>query len=258
MRDDLLDLFFGSRCVGCARPGRQLCATCRGTRLSAAARLAWPRPAPPGLAPPWAAMEYAGVARALIVAVKERRSLSLRDPLGQQLALSVAAAAAAAPDRVQIVLVPVPSRRRVVRHRGHDPIRVICRIAAAHLRASQRGARDSASVRLIRVVPLLALRPGVVDQSRLGVAERSSNITGSMFVPSERLRRLARSEMARSEGGSEAGRSQRRSVVAVVCDDVVTTGATAREAQRALESVGLVVVGIATVAATSRRLGRSD
>jgi orotate phosphoribosyltransferase len=40
----------------------------------------------------------------------------------------------------------------------------------------------------------------------------------------------------------------------VICDDVLTTGSTAREAQRALEAAGLEVLRIAAVAASRRRL----
>jgi len=43
-------------------------------------------------------------------------------------------------------------------------------------------------------------------------------------------------------------------VTAIVCDDVLTTGATAREAQRALEAVGLPVATICCVAATRKRV----
>lgn len=221
LRDAALDLLLGGHCVGCDQPGRALCAGC-AAGLSTTGRLAWPSPVPPGLAPPWAAEEYAGVVRAMVLAHKERRVLALARPLSRLLAAAVVAAGVDGP----LVLVPVPSRPATVRSRGHDPMRTVTGLAARSLRAT--------------AVPLLRTRRGLLDQSGLDAGQRAANLAGSLCCPSAGLRRLAR--------------TQPRARV-VVCDDVLTTGATAREAQRALESVGLEVAAIAAIAATRRIRG---
>lgn len=222
----MADLVTGSRCAGCDTPGRLLCSECRSALTPETAFPAWPTPTPSGLAPPWAAAEYADSVRAMIVGHKEHRQFGLRRPLGDLLSLSVDAAAGGVGDPV--VLVPVPSRRRAVRQRGYDPTHALARAAAARLRA--RGSD-------VFVRRLLVPRRGVVDQAGLDARARSANLAGSLHCPSDALRRLA---------------ARRGRVLVVVCDDVITTGATAREAQRALEAVGLVVAGVAAVAATRR------
>ncbi|WP_209022037.1 ComF family protein [Nocardioides sp. 503] len=227
-RDAFSDLLLGGRCVGCAAPGRPLCPGCEEA-LPVRAAPAWPTPVPAGLVTPWAAASYDGVPRALVLALKERRVLPLARPLARLLAQSVAAATAGLTGPV--VLVPVPSRSASVRARGHDPTATVTRLAAATLRA--QGA-DVAAYRLLRS------RPGVLDQSGLGAAARAANLAGSMACRAGVLRGMGR-RLPRARF--------------VVCDDVLTTGSTAREAQRALESVGLVVAAVATVAATRRRSG---
>ena len=224
LTDALTDLLLGGRCVGCDRPGPVLCRACEAG-LPDRPRPAWPSPTPPGLVTPWAVAPYDGVVRAMVVAHKEHRLLALRDPLGALLARAAAAVGARGP----VLLVPVPSRRASVRQRGYDPTYALTARAAALLRAA---GQDVAARRLLQT------RPGVVDQAGLGAEERATNLAGSMCCRTAALRRLA-------------ARHPRASLV--VCDDVLTTGATAREAQRALEAVGLHVAGVATVAATRRR-----
>jgi len=86
--------------------------------------------------------------------------------------------------------------------------------------------------------PLLMSSRSVVDQAGLSAGQRSANLAGSMTCPSPRLARLA---------------LRHPHALVVICDDVLTTGATAAEAQRALTAVGLTPVAIAAIAATRRR-----
>jgi predicted amidophosphoribosyltransferase len=86
------------------------------------------------------------------------------------------------------------------------------------------------------VAPLLRSRGGVADQAGLGADERAANLAGSLWCPSRRLARWA----------GRAG-------LVVVCDDVITTGTTLREAQRALAASGVEVAAVTAVAATIRR-----
>jgi predicted amidophosphoribosyltransferase len=90
---------------------------------------------------------------------------------------------------------------------------------------------------------MLRLRIRVADQAGLDASQRSANLAGSMWCPSRSLRRLA----------GPPGR-RRTEALLVVCDDVLTTGATAREAQRALQASGLSVLAVATAAATRKRI----
>ena len=86
---------------------------------------------------------------------------------------------------------------------------------------------------------LLEVRGEVLDQAGLDSGQRAANLSGSMGVRVRARRGLARVGVP---------------VSIVVCDDVLTTGATAREAQRALEESGLRVRAVVTVAATRKRL----
>ena len=223
MRDAFTDLVLGGRCVGCGHGGRALCAGCAAT-LPDRAHPSWPTPTPAGLAPPFAAAAYDATVRAMVLAHKERAVLALGQPLGRLLGLSVVALTGSVP----VVLVPVPSRPGTSRSRGHDPTWTLTRLASRWLTGQGYA---------VTPARLLASRGGVVDQAGLGAVDRAANLDGSMCCPSAAVRRLAG-----------------RRVRAVVCDDVLTTGSTAREAQRALEASGIPVAGIAVVAATRRRL----
>jgi predicted amidophosphoribosyltransferase len=201
-----------------------------------------PEPSPAGLPPVYAVAAYEQVVRSLVLAHKEQARLELARPLGHALAEAVRAAAAAAAARERgspsvgvpaavlgdLVLVPVPSRRSVVRARGHDPLLRMTKVAA---RAGvPRGARAGR----LPVVRALAQTRRVSDQAGLSARQRQDNLAGALTV-------------RRGRRDALAGRG------VILVDDVVTTGATLAEAARAIRNAGGVVVAAAVVAATARR-----
>jgi predicted amidophosphoribosyltransferase len=168
-------------------------------------------PEPPGLPVVHAAAAYEDAVRAVLLAHKERGALTLARPLGTALAGAVRAGSAAAlaeAGRVPVLLVPMPSSRRAVRVRGHDPARRIALAAAGELRRSGTAAR---------VAAVLRQRRAVADQSGLNSRQRLANLAGALEVAGGGVRLLT--------GGR-----------VVLVDDLMTTGASLTEAARAVRS----------------------
>ncbi|MEU8248173.1 phosphoribosyltransferase family protein [Nonomuraea sp. NPDC048916] len=216
MLSALLDLVLPQPCVGCGATGASLCDRCLAGLFAAPARRP-PSPRPPGLPDCWSAADYSGPVRQAIVAYKERARMTLAGPLAEALAFTVASAR---PGADGFALVPVPSARRALRARGHDPVGRLAALAARHLRRLGHGAE-------VRDV----LTPGrrVADQAGLSAGCRAANLAGSLRA------------VTPVEGP------------VVLVDDLVTTGSTLAEAARAVRAGGAEVLFAATVAATRRR-----
>ena len=227
----MADLALGTACLGCGTPGRAWCGAC-DEGLPHHPFDATPIPCPRGLLPAVAVARYDGVVKQMILEHKERRRLGLVRPLSAMVAHAALAQMQrqAMPDDCAVVLVPVPSRPRAVRARGYDPTWQMTRAAGRLLAVTGRP---------VIAAPLLRTLPGLADQAGLNASQRSDNLRHSLACVSPEVRRLA---------------ARVRCAIVVVCDDVLTTGATAREAQRALEAIGLTVRGTAVVAAVRRKV----
>jgi predicted amidophosphoribosyltransferase len=223
---DVLDLALPRSCVGCGAPAVALCAACLA-ELTAGTGRRDPRPRPPALPPAFSAAAYGATARDAVLAHKERGDRGLTAPLGTALATAVAVGLAATETRPDgdLVLVPIPTARRAVAHRGDDTVDLIARSAVRTLRAWGQ------PVTLRR-----ALRPRGrrADSAGLGAAARAANLDGAFSVRERVVRGIP------------------DAAAVLLVDDVITTGATLVTATAALRAAGVDVTAVATVAATAR------
>ncbi|HTM84565.1 MAG TPA: ComF family protein, partial [Mycobacterium sp.] len=208
----MVELILPLECGGCGAPATRWCGCCAAELAVRPDRphLICPR-TDPGV-PVFALGRYAGMRRRAIVAVKEHGRTDLVAPLGAALAAGVQHLLAWRVVAAPVVLVPAPTRWLAARRRGGDPVTRMAAAAAAHP--------------AVAVIPALRMAAWVRDSVGLGAAARQRNIAGRVVLRRRRLAELA----AAAE--------------VLLVDDIVTTGATARESVRVLQSAGARVAGV--------------
>ena len=255
-------------CPCCAVPvtygaGSPLCEACLPQLRSALAKVERVYALQPldGAAAPEvrAASRYEGSMPRALLALKNAGRTDLLPLLGEGLARSVyellrvhreglqPESASSVP--VEVLLVPAPSSAQSVRRRGYAPANLLVQEAARQLNQ-----RLPASVR-VRAVDVIGYAP----RSRRGSgASLSSRVGASLLGASEtKNEQKSLGAVGRAERMHGALRVMEPALcadrVSIICDDVVTTGATASEMVRVLQESGSRVLGVCAVAAVPKK-----
>lgn len=273
-------------CPCCAVPvaygsGSPLCEACLPQLHSALARVEQVHVLQPleGAAAPEvrAASRYEGIMPRALLALKNAGRTDLLPLLGEGLARSVyellrthraelqnapgssisSVGTPSAP--VEVLLVPAPSSAQSVRRRGYAPANLLVQEAARQLNQ-----RLPASVR-VRAVDIIGYAPrtqrgsGASIASRAGSSRLGSSLLGSSLLGASEAKNEQKSlgAVGRAERMHGALRVMEPALcagrVSIICDDVVTTGATASEMVRVLQESGSRVLGVCAVAAVPKK-----
>lgn len=262
-------------CPCCAVPvaygsGSPLCEACLPQLRSALARVERVQVLQPleGAAAPEvrAASRYEGLMPRALLALKNAGRTDLLPLLGEGLARSVyellrahreelqnapgssisSVGTSAAP--VEVLLIPAPSSAQSVRRRGYAPANLLVQEAVRQLNQ-----RLPASVR-VRAVDVIGYAP----RNRRGIgASLSSRVSSLLGASESKNEQKSLGAVGRAERMHGALRVMEPALcagrVSIICDDVVTTGATASEMVRVLQESGSRVLGVCAVAAVPKK-----
>ncbi|MGY4653141.1 ComF family protein [Mycobacterium sp. URHB0021] len=207
----MLDLVLPLGCGGCGASSTRWCEACARELIvrADAPQVIAPR-LDPGV-PVLSLGRYAGARREAIVAVKERGRADLVNPLAVALRTGLERLLAWGVVDTPLTVVPAPTRRWTARRRGGDPVTRIATAAAA-------------SQGEIAVVQALRMRAFARDSVGLSSVDRQRNIAGRVRVIKPVVGDV------------------------LLVDDIVTTGATACESTRVLQTAGARVLAVMAVA----------
>lgn len=209
LQNMLLDLVLPLECGGCGAPGTRWCPTCED---ALAVRTDEPLIVSPRLdpgVPVFSLGRFVGSRRAAIVAMKERGRTDLIPHVAVAVHAGLAQLLAWGIVEAPLTVVPAPTRRSAARRRGGDPVAALARTAA---------------LTDVAVVSALRMRAFTRDSVGLSAGQRERNIAGRVA-----LRKPVFGEV-------------------LLIDDVVTTGATACESVRVLQTAGAHVTAVLAAA----------
>ena len=213
-------------CSGCGAPDRALCAAC-------AAEL---RPHPQrydrdGLTV-WAGLEYAGAVRRVLGNLKDGGRTDAAAALAAPLR---AVLTAALTDGDCVGTGPAASDRAPIDPAGPDPAGVAVHLVTVPSTVAAWRARG------YHPVELVLARAGLAPTRVLRLTGQTQDQVG-----------LGRDARIRNKTGSLCARRNLTGLHCIIVDDILTTGATVREARRAVTDAGGHVCAIATLAQTRR------
>lgn len=202
----LSEIIFPSRCLGCRELGIKICSQCRAYWHPHIYRTQISSGV--NKFPVYSAVEYSSVAQRVLLGSKELGLLDADQLILQALFHSLKYLYG----EIGIAdLVPVPSRKSALRRRGRNFI-------LTH-------SLELSKYPQVLVRPVLHHTRRVRDQASLSAKQRQINLDGSFGCMTS---------------------ANPASTPVIIVDDVVTTGATLREAGRALYAGGFTVIGAIT------------
>lgn len=154
---------------------------------------------------------YNEISSSIILQAKEENNSAARTLLAELIALGITDS--------RSILIPIPSRRAANRSRGYRHSTLLAKRAITLAGGNKR-----------QVIDCLKINARIRDQSGLSLQQRMENLDGRVSVILPRVRQLDSQQI-------------------FIIDDLVTSGASAREAIRALRAENIAITGVISACA---------
>ncbi len=216
--EGLKTLIFPQICIMCGKTNDEICSSCLKKWSGSAQKIRFDS------VPTFSTVAYDGEISKVVIKAKEERNRTAQNLLAQAITQSLVSLRAVI-DVNQYLLVPIPSSKQAIKRRGESFLHPIMK------RVIELDCQSKTDNRTVgQWAELLSYRKKVRDQATLTSLERQENLRSAFTV------------------------SRYLDCPVILVDDVVTTGATLKNAIDALRERKMTVLGAVTACASAHQL----